>query len=197
MNKPTGRPWNIEFTGTPEAGKTTQLKVISSWLREKGFHVVTVRESAEIVPTCLKKGSVEANRWMRLKTMEDLICANASNADFVISDRGLIDGFIWQKLFLLKEMISLEEDLGYKLWATQVGFSPDIVFHFHISPNLSIERRGGEGKITTRTFVEHYNSIVNQFFNSYPGMVYSIDASQSLEQVSNMLKDIIQSILLA
>ena len=101
------RPINIELTGTPEAGKTTQMARLSKLLRQDGFIVRTIRESAEIVPTCFKKRSIEANRWMRLKTSADVLCANSEDVDIILIDRGLVDGIIWQEIFLEEGKLSL------------------------------------------------------------------------------------------
>jgi len=48
------RPFIVEFLGTPEAGKTTSVKMLRRSLEEKGYKVGLVRESAEIV-ICLKQ----------------------------------------------------------------------------------------------------------------------------------------------
>lgn len=188
-------PITIEFTGTPEAGKTTQLTRISRWLCEEGFHVVTIRESAEIVPLCFKKGSVEANRWIRLKTTEELLCSNETNADVVMVDRGLVDGMIWQEIFFHEEKISHAEMEAYRLWVEQFMFQPDLLLAFFLSPELSIKRRGGEGKIATKSFIAHYNRFVQKFLDSYSGKFLNVDASLSCEEVTRLLMDIIRNIL--
>lgn len=48
------RPFIVEFVGTPEAGKTTSVKMLRRSLEEKGYKVGLVRESAEIVPDMFK-----------------------------------------------------------------------------------------------------------------------------------------------
>ena len=50
------RPFIVEFLGTPEAGKTTSVKMLRRSLEEKGYKVGLVRESAEIVPDMFKTG---------------------------------------------------------------------------------------------------------------------------------------------
>lgn len=40
------RPFIVEFLGTPEAGKTTSVKMLRRSLEEKGYKVGLVRESA-------------------------------------------------------------------------------------------------------------------------------------------------------
>ena len=67
------RPFIVEFVGTPEAGKTTSVKMLRRSLEEKGYKVGLVRESAEIVPDMFKTGSSKGNIWMTLKTAQKLI----------------------------------------------------------------------------------------------------------------------------
>lgn len=66
------RPFIVEFLGTPEAGKTTSVKMLRRSLEEKGYKVGLVRESAEIVPDMFKTGSSKGNIWMTLKTAQKL-----------------------------------------------------------------------------------------------------------------------------
>ena len=190
-----GRPINIEFTGTPEAGKTTQFKIITKRLKEEGFSVTAIKESAEIIPSCFDKDSADANRWLRLETMNELLSANACDVDIVIIDRGYVDGSIWQKIFFDNGKISFEEFYAYNLYFKQFIPEPDILFAFSIPPSLSIKRRGGEGRITTKSFVSSYNSQVRSFLESYKGRFCKVDATLPIEQVSQLLMDNIHSIL--
>ena len=194
-NTSIGRPINIEFTGTPEAGKTTQFKIISKKLEEEGFSVTSIKESAEIVPSCFDKGSANAHRWMTFKTFDKLLCANESDVDIVLIDRGFIDRLIWQEIFSSVGKISYTEAFAHNLYFKQFIPKPDILFIFSISPGLSIKRRGGEGRITTRSFVSSYNSQVMSFLESYKGRFCKIDAALPIEKVSQLLMDNIHSIL--
>ena len=191
----TKRPINIEFTGTPESGKTTQLAIISKLLRKKGFRVTTIREGAEVVPSYFKKGSNELNRWIRLNTATELLCANSTDTDIIIIDRGLIDGMIWQEIFFEEGKITFTELEAHRLYFEQFNIEPDLLFAFFIPPDLSIKRRGGEGRLTTQAFINRYNSFVEYFLESYKGEFVVIDAIRSVNEVSQLLMDNIHSIL--
>lgn len=189
------RPVNIEFTGTPEAGKTTQFKIISKQLQSEGFSVKMIGESAEIVPSCFGKTSTDAHRWMGMQTFMNLLCANSSEADIIIVDRGFIDRSIWQEIYYAKGKISATELNAHKAYFEQFIPKPDILFVFTIPPDLSIKRRGGEGRITTKSFVSCYNSYVKSFLESYNGRFCNVDAALSITEVSQLLMDNIHSIL--
>lgn len=189
------RPFNIELTGTPEAGKTTQFKIISELLREEGFEVYSIRESAEIVPNHFDKNSADTNRWIGLQTFQSILSANASKSDIVIIDRGFIDRIIWQEIFLSDGKISQNEVDALIAYFKLFIPKPDILFVFSIPPDLSIKRRGGEGRITTESFVSNYNSHVKSFLSSYSGEAYRVNASLSIEEVSQFLMDNIHQAL--
>ena len=189
------RPINIELTGTPEAGKTTQMARLSKLLTQDGFIVRTIRESAEIVPTCFKKRSIEANRWMRLKTSADVLCANSEDVDIILIDRGLVDGIIWQEIFLEEGKLSLIETETYAMWTRELNLQPDLLLAFFLDPKISIERRGGEGRITTTAFVAHYNSVVRKYLDTYQGKYLAIDASLPFDEVTHVLMDSILSLV--
>ena len=66
------RPFIVEFLGTPEAGKTTSIKLLRRTIMDQGYRVGTVRESAEIVPDMFETGSIKGNVWMTMNTGQRL-----------------------------------------------------------------------------------------------------------------------------
>ena len=44
------KPFMVEFTGTPEAGKTTTIKNVANKLTNMGYRVSILQESAEKLP---------------------------------------------------------------------------------------------------------------------------------------------------
>lgn len=93
------RPFIVEFVGTPEAGKTTSVKMLRRSLEEKGYKVGLVRESAEIVPDMFKTGSSKGNIWMTLKTAQKLYEEINNVRDIVLVDRGIVDSLSWNYLY--------------------------------------------------------------------------------------------------
>ena len=88
-------PFIVEFSGTPEAGKTTAIGTVANMLRSNGYKVVTLQESAESLPLEIPKGSFDANLWMHLRTQSELLKAVYSPNDIILADRGLIDSFFY------------------------------------------------------------------------------------------------------
>ena len=157
------RPYRVEVLGTPEAGKTTTIKEVISSLDSKGYTVNYVRESAEVVPSEFTKGGIDAHIWMRLHTAQSLLHSYISHADIVIADRGIIDTLFWDYLFFLRGQLSKSQCDAVNNFFESLGYLPDFVIIFTTSAEEAIARRGGEGRIVTKEFVEHYNSTLEAF----------------------------------
>ena len=65
------KPFMVEFSGTPEAGKTTTIRTVANMLRAKEYTVEVLTESAEILPNEITKGSWDANLWMHYHTQAE------------------------------------------------------------------------------------------------------------------------------
>lgn len=76
-------PFVIEFTGTPEAGKTTSITNVSNALLSMGYKVSVLRESAEKLPKEIPKGIWDANLWMNHQTQAGLIRAKYFKTDIM------------------------------------------------------------------------------------------------------------------
>ena len=48
----------VEFSGTPEAGKTSTISAVADILRNANYKVITLRESAESLPCEIAKGYI-------------------------------------------------------------------------------------------------------------------------------------------
>ena len=64
MLESSKQPYKAEFGGTPEAGKTTTINTAANILRNAGYKVIVLKESAEDLPPEIAKGTFQANMWM-------------------------------------------------------------------------------------------------------------------------------------
>lgn len=159
------KPFIVEFTGSPEAGKTTVIHILQNRLLKMGYTVKVFPESAENCPKSFPKNSLEAKLWINLDTLTHIVQAPfLSEYDIILFDRGAMDGLFWinidaryhPNVFL--KTASFEELFK--------SYPPNLLIALYVSEDESINRRGGEGKIVTKSFVEHYNSLFKLFFNS-------------------------------
>lgn len=90
----------VEFTGTPESGKTTCIKRLIEHFEKLGYKVGFIQESAEIVPKNIPKGHFDGHLWMRLHSLENILEKKHSECDILLIDRGVIDGIFYTYLYL-------------------------------------------------------------------------------------------------
>lgn len=159
------KPFIVEFTGTPEAGKTTTINLVEQKLLNLGYTVKVYPESAEKSKNIFPKSEyakLDSKLWMNLDTLKNLIEAHYQNYDIVLFDRGSIDRKFW---------IELDSSIGIldnrftnlTLFDTML---PDLLIVLRVSVDESLRRRGGEGHVVTKSFLETYNSILDVFINS-------------------------------
>ena len=187
------RPYIVEFTGTPEAGKTTSILKTISILESHGLNVGFVRESAEIVPQCIPKGSWHANIWMRCITLAKTIEMSYCNQyDVVICDRGPLDGIFLGYLYQSEGKCD-SEVCAYINFIRESKIKPDILITLFTTPEEAIRRRGGEGRLVTKKWVQNYNTLLYPFFASVDVEKIWIDTTnQSAQQVKDKLVEIIE-----
>jgi thymidylate kinase len=157
------RPYFVEVLGTPEAGKTTTIKEVTASLSNKGIAVKYIQESAEIVPVEFVKGSIEAHLWMRLHTLQQILLASISNAEIVIVDRGILDTLFWDSLFFQTGKLSKSQLDSANNFFESFSFMPNLAIILTASPEEAIIRRGGEGRIVTKKFIENFNTALKTF----------------------------------
>ena len=157
------RPFIVEFVGTPEAGKTTSVKMLRRSLEEKGYKVGLVRESAEIVPYMFKTGCSKGNIWMTLKTAQKLYEVR----DIVLVDRGIVDSLSWNYLYAKRGEFSEEKSKCVENFFEAIGVKTDFIVALTIPTEESIRRRGGEGHVVNRKFIDEFNrEIIGNFLKS-------------------------------
>lgn len=153
------KPFMVEFTGTPEAGKTTAIKVVSNMLENAGHSVMILEESAEKLPKEIPKGTFDANLWMHFITQAGVLKATYSQAEIVLIDRGIIDS----KFFHENEASVKEYEYFKKTCLSEVN--PDLLLGLIVSPSTALKRRGAEGKIVKEEYIKKYNKYFCDFFN--------------------------------
>lgn len=180
--KNTKYPFMVEFTGSPEAGKTTCIKSILARFDEN-LKVGYIVESAEIVDKNIPKGSFYSHLSMRLTTINKIIEAKYSDCDIVLIDRGIIDGIFFTIKFLTEnpsdysncaQLISLLNSLKDIL--------PNFLLIFKTSPEIAIQRKGHEGSIVTLKFVEEYNRLLDSFEKEIKVPHFVVDTSYMLKK---------------
>lgn len=157
------RPFMVEFSGTPEAGKTTTINIVADMLRENDYKVITLKESAESLPSEIPKGTFDANMWMHFITQSGLINALYSKADIVLIDRGVIDSEFYGQKFLNEGLCTQAQYEEFKKMFLQY-LKPNLFIALMVTPEESIKRRGGEGRLVNKIYIQNYNETYLKFF---------------------------------
>lgn len=203
----------IVFEGVGGSGKTTQIEIISSWLRERGYSVVTTREP----------GGIDSAEKIR-----DLIFRLRGQK--LIGPEGQMVLFFAARYLWLEEVVKPALELGkivltdrchtstaaYQGYAeggdlTQIeGVSkvvmgeilPDAVILLDVSPRVSVERRqknlGGdpfdrEGIDYVEKLVAAYRKMAKEKWENLRWCV--VDGEGSVEEVTGGLKAVLKEIL--
>ena len=140
------RPFMVEFSGTPEEGKTTTINAVADMLRKNDYKTIILKESAESLPSEIPKGTFDANMWMHFITQSGLISALYSKADIVLIDRGIIDSEFYGQKFLNDGLCTKAKYDEFKKMFLQ-HLKPNLFIALMVTPEESVKRRGGEGRL--------------------------------------------------
>lgn len=170
------RPFMVEFTGTPEARKTTVIGNISNKLLNLGYSVLVLKESAEKLPDEIPKGTWDANLWMHYQTQSGVLKAMYSKADIVLIDRGLLDSKFYGNKFFWTNMCSKEQYDKFNSQFMEELF-PDFLVAMKVSPKIAVQRRGGEGRLVNESYIQGYNQMFERYYKELECNRVLIDTS--------------------
>ena len=172
----------VEFTGTPNAGKTTLIRHLKDSLSRKGIIVETIKEDAEIVPKQIPKKTWDRNVWITFSQLRSLAYAKYSNANIVLLDRGYYDALFWADFLKFQNICSSEESESLKRILMEanynLGLRSDYLILIDVSTEESIRRHGGTGIYTKNDFIDAYKKTMNDFFAKFPTQkIFKIDTT--------------------
>ena len=184
------KPFMVEFSGTPEAGKTTTINTVANIMRNANYRVIVLRESAESLPDEIAKGTFQANMWMHFITQAGLLKAVHADADIALIDRGIVDSEFYGQKFLLEGGCSKDEYEEFERTFLQC-LKPDLFITLMVTPEEAIKRRGGEGRLVNREYVRKYNEAYLKYFRTvqYPKELINTEMKEPCE-VSKQVSDI-------
>ena len=195
------KPLIIEFTGTPNSGKTTLLKIMPEVLPSMKISVDVMQEDAEIVPTTIPKKTWIRNVWITLGQLQSLLESSYSTSDVIFLDRGFYDALFWADFLLVQGICSVEESESLKKILSEMDRSfnlkPDIVFLFDVSTAESLKRRAAQSNepvtMSTDSFLDMYRAQLNEFAKEITVPIRRFDTTNLslLEMQEVVLKEIL------
>ncbi len=136
------RPFMIEFTGPPSAGKTTTIKELYDFLRPLGFRVWRPQEGAENIQD-IPRTTPMYNIATAIYSLEKIIHESFRHTyDIILFDRALFDAYCWMEYWLEKEKLSLNEKGLLQSYFTFDFFTKnlDLVYFMICDSQVAIER---------------------------------------------------------
>ena len=184
----------IEFTGTPDAGKTTVITSVKKVLEEKKNKVILLGEAngLELPPQELR-GTLGYNEWVGENACNGILNALEQNPDVILVDRGIIDFRFWNFLYQKGGKATEEEvkALQSKELFQDKRLIPDLLVAVTVSIDEAIKRNP---KLSSkREWVENHNSLFEEFYSSYRGTKSSLDTTTlSKEEVKEEVLKILR-----
>ena len=138
-------PLVVEFAGSPKAGKTTNIDIVTHFFKRTDFKVWAPTEGAsKRTPYFLRRDLVAFNAWALNYAISEILIAyhNVEEYDLVVLDRGPFDSLAWMRVLkddgdlTQNEYDRIENFARHPKWANLV----ERIFLFTCTPETSMHR---------------------------------------------------------
>lgn len=194
---PDHKPVVIEFAGSPKAGKSTTIDILSHFFKRMGFQVWASTEGAsKRTPYHLKRDLIAFNTWTLNYAISELLVAyfNVDHQNLIILDRGPYDSIAW--LGLLKNQIEDGKKLTNKEFKILRDFAVNTrwselfsrVYLFECSVKVSLAREN-EAKLTHDPGTAMNRSLLSALLREYKALKQDFKGSKLVSvRTSNKTK---------
>ena len=202
VSKIQHKPFIIEVTGTPNAGKSPAITLLARLLNKYHFRVKVIYEAASRCRLS-NKYTPEFNYWTACDTIKQLLEGIDSKFDIIICERGMFDAICWSHVYLSDgsisqdEMHCLSKFYLFPFWKNHIRLV--CLFKCSVKESLKRERVGDNefvGTIVNNIVLENINSAINKTKIEYGSefeRIIEIDTTElSQEQVNeSFISDIL------
>lgn len=200
----------ITFEGTDGSGKTTQINLLSDYLKIRDMNPVTLREPGGVVISEKIRSVLLDNRYTEMDPITEMLLYAASRAQLVsqviipalesgkcvICDRYVDSSYVYQGYArgLGIEMIKTINDIATR------EFVPDITFFMDIDPETAIRRRykAGEPDRLEMESISFHKKVYEGYVRLaglYPERIKRISGEDGIEAVFSQIKRHIDDLL--
>lgn len=136
------RPFMIELTGSPSAGKTTTITELDKFLRRQGFNVLRPQEGAEVIrhiPRTTPIYNIRTGLYALAKLLDE---SYGHKYDIIIFDRCIFDAYSWMMYWMEKEKLAPAEGAMIQSFFTSRFFTDkiDLAYFMVCDPVQAMER---------------------------------------------------------
>lgn len=103
------RPFFVEFTGSPDSGKTTTINSLYHSFKDLGFRTYKPLEGAEQIYRVSRSTPLYNIRTAMYAITQLVDLAHSHELDLVLFDRCAFDGYYWMMYWLAKGKLSEQE----------------------------------------------------------------------------------------
>ena len=185
----------IEVSGTPDAGKTTTIDMVKSYLISRNFPVIVIGEArGKTLPPKDSRKSLLFNIWVGTSAAESILSAKekGKNNEIIIVDRGLIDYQFWVYYYFKKGKCSkqeAEEALSMDIF-TNKNLLPDLFIGMTTSVDEAIKRSRSKNNTVS---LEFHNKVFTDFFKTVTVPKYLLDTTYlSPEETTKKFLELIE-----
>lgn len=186
----------ITFEGPDGAGKTTQIELLSDYLKSQCYDVVLAREPGgtelgekirQIIFDPGKQGmNVESEVLLyaasRAQHIKEIIIPNLLAGNVVISDRFIDSSIAYQGFGRgMLEYVELVNNYITK------DCMPNLTFLFKLDPQIARKRVSFKSNKIKAESKEFYENVMNGYEyleKKYPDRICSVDASKAIDEIS-------------
>lgn len=176
LRRQARRPFIVEITGTPKAGKTTLITMVDGFLRDASWRVHVLTERAGACPLPMK-GHFLFNTWTTGTMLAGLIDAVDRDVDLVVLDRGVFDALIWLEIQRAHGQVSEEERSAFEVFVMLPRWRrlTDLTCTISVEPEVSMLRENGRrllprsGSVMNEPFLVEFNQTLNELTQRYRG----------------------------
>lgn len=197
----------ITFEGADGCGKTTQIKLLAEYLKNKGYEVVLTREPGgkglgekvrEILLNYDGEVSDRCESFLfladRAQNIDVIVNPAVQSGKIVLCDRHIDSTVAYQGYGrgLDLKRIKMLNDLATN------GKKPDLTIIFDIDVETSMKRVGSEKDRMESVGIEFHNKVRNGYLEiakEEPERIKVVNAVQSIENVFEDVKQIVKNIL--
>ncbi|MEE3348455.1 MAG: dTMP kinase [Candidatus Gastranaerophilaceae bacterium] len=197
----------ITFEGVDGCGKTTQLKLLSEYLKNHGYEIVITREPGakglgekirEILLHYDGEVSSRAESFLfladRAQHIDKIVNPAVESGKIVLCDRHTDSTIAYQGY---GRGVDIEQLSVLNLLATD-GKKPDLTFVFDIDVETSMSRVGAEMDRMESSGIEFFNKVRNGYLDiakNEPERVKVINANRTVTDISKEVVSIISEII--
>ncbi|OGF62803.1 hypothetical protein A2662_02745 [Candidatus Giovannonibacteria bacterium RIFCSPHIGHO2_01_FULL_45_33] len=166
------RPFFLEFTGSPSAGKSTTITELDKFLRREGFRVLPPQEGAEQVRHIERDTplyNIATCDYARKILIDE---SHGHKYDVVIFDRGIFDGYCWMEYWQEKNKLTVQDKEIYQkfflseFWVNNI----DAAYFMVCDPKIAMEREQRIAltkKLGETTNPKNVEILVNRYKKAY------------------------------